>query len=69
MNERDQVQIRRLNRIMEGALTAVDGGEQSGLSERQIPPILAVYRIEGPAAFPHRNRGRRPGHTVVPKAL
>ncbi len=65
MNGRDQMRVRTLNRVLEGALTATDADEQLGLSERQVRRILAADRKEGAAAIPHRNRGRQPKHTLA----
>ncbi len=64
MTERDQMRVRTLNRVLEGAVTAADAAEQLGLSVRQVRRILAAYRKEGVAAIPHGNRGRRPKHTL-----
>jgi hypothetical protein len=54
-----------LNRVLEGALTAGEGAEQLGLSVRQVRRLLAVYRRDGAAAIPHRNRGRPPAHALA----
>ncbi len=64
LNERDQVRVRTLSWMLEGALTAADVAEQLGLSARQVRWILAAYRREGAAAIPHGNRGRYPRHAV-----
>src|SRR5947207_12449407 len=65
LNERDQMRVRTLNRVLEGTLTVVEAAEQLGRSERQLRRILAAYRKEGAAAIPHHNRGRQPKHTLT----
>ncbi len=64
LNERDQVRVRTLSRMLEGALTAADVAEQLGLSERQVRRILAAYRRDDAATIPHGNRGLQPRHGV-----
>jgi transposase len=64
LTARDQIRVMTLNRVLEGALTAVQAADQLGLSERQVRRLLAAYRQEGAAAIPHRNRGRPPAHAL-----
>jgi transposase len=65
LNPRDQLRVMTLNRVLEGALTAIEAAEQLGLSERHLRRLVAAYRKEGTAAIPHRNRGRPPAHTLA----
>jgi transposase len=58
------MRVMTLNRVLEGALTAVHAADQLGLSVRQVRRLLAGYRVEGAAAIPHGNRGRPPVHAL-----
>lgn len=65
MTAQDQIRVMTLNRVLEGALSGVEGAEQLGVSVRQLRRLVAAYREQGAAAIPPGNRGRPPAHTVA----
>ena len=68
LNQREQVRLQVLNRVLEYQLPRIQAAEIMGTSERQLRRVLAAYRREGAAALSHGNRGRQP-HNAVPEEI
>lgn len=64
LNSKEQKRLIALNQVLEGQLSAWEGGELLGLSVRQVRRMLAAYRKEGAAALSHGNRGRTPHNAL-----
>ena len=64
LNTQEQKRAMILNRVQAGQLSVAEAAEVLDLSARQMRRILAAYEKEGPAALAHRNRGRKPVHSI-----
>jgi hypothetical protein len=64
--EFDRLEVFR--RVLEGRLTRSQGGEQLGLSERQVRRLCKALEISGPAGIASKKRGRPSNHRL-PQAL
>lgn len=60
LDQKGQVRLKVLNRVLDKSLSVREASPILGLSERQVWRILAAYRKEGAAALVHGNRGRKP---------
>ncbi len=61
LSEREQVRIRILNELLQGALGVGEVSRRLGVSERQVRRMRVGYLARGAAAIAHGNRGR-PAH-------
>ena len=68
LNERDQQRLQALLELDAGRLELEDVASELENSPRQIRRMLKRFKLEGPAAVVHGNRGRAPGITK-PAAL
>lgn len=64
LNAKEQKRAWVLPKVIAGELTAREGGEALGLSERQVRRLIAAYREGGVAALAHGNRGRTPACAI-----
>lgn len=64
MNGKEQRRAMILTGVIEGRVTAPEAAELMGLSVRQERRLRHAFRLDGPAALVHGNRGRKPGHTL-----
>jgi transposase len=64
LNKKEQKRLRVLNELERGKMVMRELAEVLGLSERHGWRLLAAYREEGAAGLAHRNRGRKPIHTL-----
>ncbi len=64
LSNKENKQAWVLGKVDRGDMTAVKAGEVLGLSERHVRRLLAKYRLGGPAALVHGNRGRKPRHAL-----
>ena len=55
-----------LGKVDRREMTAVEAGEVMRLSERQVRRLLARYRVDGPKALSHGNRGCKASHALAP---
>jgi len=58
MTRRDRDQLKVISNVERGRLTQEEGGEQLGLSARQVRRLVQRVREEGDAGVIHRGRGR-----------
>jgi transposase len=68
LNERDQQRLRALLELDAGRLELEDVASELEKTPRQIRRVVKRFKLEGPAAVVHGNRGRAPGITK-PAAL
>src|SRR2546425_3225162 len=64
LNTQEQKRAMILNRVQAGQLSVAEAAEVLDLSARHVRRMLAAYEKEGPAALAHRNRGRKPAHSI-----
>jgi len=65
LNTREQTRVRVLTMVIEGRCTSGEAASLVQLSERQLLRLKKGLREQGPAAFAHGNRGRRPRHAIA----
>ncbi len=66
LNKKEQKRAMVLGKIDRGEMTAAEAGEVMGLSMRHVRRLLARYRLDGPKALAHGNRGHQPHHILAP---
>jgi transposase len=66
LSQREEARLVVLNKVLERELSVREASEVLGVSERHGWRLLAAYRRKGAGALAHGNRGRPPGHTVLP---
>jgi transposase len=64
LTTQEQKRAMNLNRVQAGQLSVAEAAEVLDLSARHVRRMLAAYQKEGPAALAHRNRGRKPAHSI-----
>ena len=64
LNTQEQKRAMILNRVQAGQLSVAEAAEVLDLSARHVRRMLAAYEKEGPAVLAHRNRGRKPAHSI-----
>lgn len=65
MTQQEIVKLRVINQTIDKVITVREAAELLGLSERQVIRLKGGVRKQGPAFIIHKNRGRRPSHTVA----
>jgi transposase len=64
---REQKRLYVITEVLAGRWTAAEAAEKLGLSLRQTRRLLAAYRIDGPPALVHGNRGRVTARRLLPE--
>jgi len=64
LNQKEQVRLETLNRVLEGQLRISEAAVILGVTERHTWRMLAAYRRKGAAALAHGNRGHRPANAT-----
>jgi len=67
MTKKELVRIYVIKSLIEGRMTSRDAPEVLSLSERQIKHLKAGVKKEGEVFVVHKNRGRKPKHTIPGK--
>ena len=65
LGTKEQRRAWALTRLLAGEWTQAEASQALGLSVRQVRRLLGAYRVRGPAALVHGNRGRAPVHRVA----
>ena len=65
MSEKEFNKVRVVEKILDGRMTTREGALVLGLSVRQVIRLKNKYRIGGPQALAHQNRGRKPSHALT----
>ncbi|HEY3313929.1 MAG TPA: ISNCY family transposase [Bacillota bacterium] len=64
MSDKEVIRLYEIRQAVEGLKTVKEVAEALGLSERQVKRLKAGFKKVGPRALAHKNRGRKPKHTV-----
>ncbi|WP_158212414.1 helix-turn-helix domain-containing protein [Natranaerobius trueperi] len=64
MTQEEIKKLNIINQIIDGYLTIKDAAQALYLSERQIKRLKKGVQLEGPSFVIHKNRGRKPTHSV-----
>ena len=64
MTQKEITRFRVINQTIDKVLTIREAAELLGLSERQVIRLKKGVAKEGPAFIIHKNRGRKPKHTI-----
>ena len=65
---REQKRLYVITEVLAGRWSATQAAAKLELSLRQMRRLLAAFRRDGPAALPHRSRGR-PSHRRIPPEI
>lgn len=65
---REQKRLYIITQVLAGRWSATQAAAKIELSLRQMRRLLAAFRRGGPAALPHRSRGR-PSHRRIPPEI
>ena len=66
LSQREEARLVVLNKVLEREMSVREASGVLGVSERHGWRLLAAYRRKGAGALAHGNRGRQPGHTILP---
>ena len=64
LRTKEQRRLEVLTRVRAGEWTRTEAAHALGLSARQVRRLLKAYRVRGPVALVHGNRGQAPVHKV-----
>ena len=64
LRTKEQRRLEALTRVRAGEWTRTEAAHALGLSARQVRRLLKAYRVRGPVALVHGNRGQAPVHKV-----
>ena len=64
MTQKEITRLRVINQTIDKVITIKEAAELLGLSERQVIRLKKGVVEEGPAFIIHKNRGRKPQHTL-----
>jgi len=67
MTKKELVRVHVIKSLIEDKMTSRDAAEVLNLSERQIKRLKAGVKKEGEVFVIHKNRGRKPKHTIPGK--
>lgn len=67
MTKKELVRVYVIKSLIEGRMTSRDAAEVLSLSERQIKRLKAGVKKDGEVFVVHKNRGRKPKHTIPGK--
>ena len=65
MTQKEITRLRVINQTIDKVITIREAAELLGLSERQVIRLKKGVVEEGPAFIIHKNRGRKPQHTLL----
>src|SRR5665648_1233746 len=64
MTKKELVRVHVIKSLIEDKMTSRDAAEVLSLSERQIKRLKAGVKKDGEVFVIHKNRGRKPKHTI-----
>jgi len=64
MTQKEITRLRVINQTIDKVITIREAAELLGLSERQVIRLKGGVKEHGPAFIIHKNRGRKPQHTL-----
>jgi hypothetical protein len=64
MTQKEITRLRVINQTIDKVITIKEAAELLGLSERQVIRLKGGVNNYGPAFIIHKNRGRKPQHTL-----
>ncbi|MGB3926014.1 MAG: helix-turn-helix domain-containing protein, partial [Caldicoprobacterales bacterium] len=64
MTQKEITRLRVINQTIDKVITIREAAELLGLSERQVIRLKGGVNNYGPAFIIHKNRGRKPQHTL-----
>jgi len=64
MTKKELVRVHVIKSLIEDKMTSRDAAEVLNLSERQIKRLKAGVKKDGEVFVIHKNRGRKPKHTI-----
>ena len=67
MTKKELVRVHVIKSLIEDKMTSRDAAEVLSLSERQIKRLKAGVKKDGEVFVIHKNRGRKPKHTIPGK--
>jgi len=67
MTKKELVRVHVIKSLIEDKMTSRDAAEVLSLSERQIKRLKAGVKKDGEVFVIHKNRGRKPKHTIPVK--
>jgi transposase len=67
MTKKELVRVHVIKSLIEDKMTSRDAAEVLNLSERQIKRLKAGVKKDGEVFVIHKNRGRKPKHTIPAK--
>ena len=65
MTKKELVRVYVIKSLIEDKMTSRDAAEVLSLSERQIKRLKAGVKKDGKVFVIHKNRGRKPKHTIL----